>query len=429
MSEFEVEETNEAAAPGAIEINDSGESTEASKAIVKLEDKVSIPVIPKTLNINGVEVNNDKLRVTIDTEVKTMKINGLGDKEGFDKAEAKLKELSKLRTGSERWRSGVVMKPILAFQKSLKAQVDKTGELCTEGETYLESIIKPIKDAIDIAREEEEKRKDELAKTRRESLVKDFGGVFDGDGTINFPHDTSLFILSTSLRTLSDEDYESEITNIKNAWAIEAARLQAIEDEKSAEANKVKALGQSLNAKRTALRIKELTKFEGYELSAPGIYMRAEHEIVTQEDIEGMEDDAWEAMIEGKTEEVNEEEVIAQSAPVEVEKPKPAGPPSFLTDRNPHVSAPVTNESPVETTHTAETVEEVTPADVIESSPITRSLVFSDVKTHYVIPVSKKYEILIYPGVYSDKVTEGRNIVQTIELHGDLLYSFNKLAE
>ena len=310
-NDFEIEETNESAAQGAIDISE----TPATKGLVKLEETAVLPVIPETLLINGIEVNNKKLKDTIEKEVMAMKVLDLTDKKGYDAAEAKLKELSKLRTGSETWRTKKVMPSINKFGKDLKARIDEIGAFCKKGEEYLEEQLKPIREFAERERLRLEEEKDKLAEERAQEIIS-LGGAYDGKGTYKFSYDAGLFILEDKLRSYTPEEYENELADIKSAFIAEQKRLQDIEDAEQEEKNKLKTELSKLNEKRTTLRRKEL-RLEGYEMNAPGIYVLSDH-IVTEEDILSLDDDAWDLLINPEEEESTIETV---PAPVVEEKP------------------------------------------------------------------------------------------------------------
>jgi len=305
----EVEETTEAAAEGAIDVSEAN----AVAAVMKWEEKIQVPSIPATLNINGVDLNLKQLRTEVNDVLK-MKIDGLGDEKGYNEAVEKLKGLSKLRTSSDTWRNKI-MAPVRKLTKDLKSVIDDAGKICSEGETHLKAIIKPIDDAILIARQKAEEAKDELAKTRTAELIA-VGGVHDGVGTINFPLDPGLFVLSEDLRTLVDEAYLVTYYEAKRLFDDEQTRLQAIEDAKLKEQDLLKSQVEDLNAERTEFR-KEQLEMKGYSfVEEKGFYN--EIIVITEEQIRTLDAAAWKALLNPpvvEVPEVKEEAPTVKSAP------------------------------------------------------------------------------------------------------------------
>lgn len=257
--------------------------------------QIVVPEVPQTINVYGVEINNDKLRKEV-AEIKGMKIDGITDKAGYDLAKEKLTIIRKLRTNSEKWRKETTA-PMLKFQKDLKAVVDTTGEICKEAETHLETIIKPIDDYVEEQRLAAEKAKDALAETRAQEIVS-VGGLYDGKGTYNFGFDAALFVLQDSLRDLTDEEYEEMMQPIRAGWNAEQEKDAQAKQAQQAEAEAGKQALQILKDKTIKFRTKELI-FEDFEEKAPGVWKK-ENITVTQEQLENLSDDNWEALLAGK---------------------------------------------------------------------------------------------------------------------------------
>lgn len=311
---FETEETTDPAAPGALEVTGTSEATETGIAV--LPDPV-LPAIPESLNINGVELNITKLTAEI-AEIKLMTIDGLGDEKGYLAAKEKLAATTKLRTSSDKWRQKV-MAPLLKFGKDLKKPIDEAEKLCKEGEEYLKKIIKPIDDAVEIARQEAEKAKDDLAAERATLLIA-IGGVFDGKGTYNFEHNAGAFFLSTDLREMTPEKWDEDYKEVKDSWDLEQQRLQDIEDAKNAETNLLKGQVEDLNKERTAFRIKELVKFEGFtESEDKERYTRGEL-VISKEQVLTTPMEEWDALLNPVVEEVPEVVAPVAEAPAPVKK-------------------------------------------------------------------------------------------------------------
>jgi len=392
----EVEETTEAAAEGAIDVSEP----QTGAAVVKFEEKINVPVIPATLNINGVELNITKLKKEVDT-VKKMKINGLGDEKGYNEATAKLKELRKLRTGSEAWRKKV-MAPVLKFQKDLKKQIDDAGDLCEEAEKYLEAEIKPIDDAILIARQKAEEAKDELAKTRTAELIA-VGGVHDGVGTINFPLDPGLFVLSEDLRTLVDEAYLVTYYEAKRLFDDEQTRLQGIEDEKQQEQLKLKSQVEDLNAERTEFR-KEQLEMKGYSfVEERGFYN--ETIVITEEQIRTLDAAAWKALLNPpvvEVPEVKEETEDEKDKAKGIGKYNPFAGVSIGFDVEPEIAAEVPLFDASEFTDEEEPFQSFAEpeAPVEVEKVITRTLVFSESKPFVEFIVGNGFKMRIHPLEY-----------------------------
>ena len=400
----EVEETTESAAEGAIDV-----STEPkSKGVTIFTEKIIMPVIPDTLVINGISVNNDDLEKTLNKEILTMTIKDLNEKEGLKAAELKLSELSKLRTGSETWRTKTVMPSVNTFGKELKAKIDKTGEICSKGETYLKGIIAPIKKAAELALEREETAKDELAKTRTAELIA-VGGVHDGVGTINFPLDPGLFVLSEDLRTWVEDTYLEKYYEAKRLFDDEQTRLQAIEDEKSQEALNLKSQVEDLNAERTEFR-KEQLEMKGFDFNDErGFYN--DKMLITEEQIRTLDAASWKALLNPPVVEVAE---VKEELP----EVKPAPSSSHAMNQNYNPFAGVSSGFDVEETETPEELpvfdaafftEEETTSEVEETPApvekvITRTLVFSESKPFVEFVVGNGFNMLIFPKEYEQMI-------------------------
>ena len=404
---FEVEETNEPAAQGAIDISDNIKE-------VALLDKATLPAIPDTLTINGVDFNVEQIRKSV-AEIEKMKIDGLGDKAGYDAAVEKLKATSKLRTTSEAWRKNV-MKPVLKFGKDLKYKIDEGGELCEKAEAHLKKIIKPIDDAVEIARQEKEAEKDRIAEERQKIIIS-YGGVFNGAGTYDFPHEPAIFILANKLRELSDEDFEKEVVDIKAAWQEEVNRLQKIDEEENAEKNRILELSKTLNQKRTALRLKEL-RLEGY-INQDGLFSKeGEDGTVTMEMVELWEDNDWDTIF--AEEEVSDQNItiaqdqeFANDVPVgahtETVVPVPEGIEGFGLDEVTPEEQPAVEEP------------EILKAATVQNC----TLYFNNSDKPYIeIPFSPKSVIRIYPVEFQEyALPEGTIVKATSTMEGSLILS------
>lgn len=273
MNEFEIEdenaqgaevhqaeETNDAPSENAIEVGDKA----VAVVLEKLEDKVIVPVIPDTLNINGVELNIAKLTEEVE-QVKLMKIDGIIDEKGYDAAVAKLKSISKLRTSSETWRQGI-MKPVLKFQKDLKKKVDDAGALCSTAETYLKSIIDPIDRFKELEREKAELAKTALAEERAGLLVAS-GMVYNGAGTYNNPLDPAIFVVADELRDFTEEQWNETYNPIKSLFDQEETRKSNEAQQKEQQTNQLASQVADLNEERTEMR-REILEARGYKLDA-----------------------------------------------------------------------------------------------------------------------------------------------------------------
>lgn len=397
------EDTMESAAPGAIEVTE-----ETGISVFESEVK-KLPVVPKTLIIGGIEVNNDTLKETIEKDVLTMKIDGLGDKKGYDAAVVKLKELSKLRTGTKNFYAEVT-KPVNVFRKNFKSQTDETQDLCTKGETYLEGIIEPIKNAVEIARQEAEKAKDELAVTRAEEMIA-LGGVYDGQGTYNFSYDGALFITSENLRELVDEAYLLKKDEIQTSFDLEQKRLQAIEDAKAQETTKLKSQVEDLNEERTEFR-KEQLEMKKFKWDGVGFYVKGE-EVISEDQILNLDKDQWKELFNPKPTVETHEQVGGEAGYVTVPRMTTGSvggftPESTSSHAEPTQAPPVTDSIvgdfagfvPVEQEEVAtEAMKE--PVDI---TVLTRSLVFSQVKPFISFMVGSEYTMTIFPNEYADKI-------------------------
>lgn len=278
------EETTDIASASAIEVG--------TKQLAKLEEKLIVPLIPETLNINGVEINTDRLAEQI-SQVKLMKIVDVTDEIGFENATAKLKEISKLRTSSESWRKEIT-KPVLAFQKELKSKVDKIGTLCADGEDYLKSIIEPIENFKESEKERINKEKEIKAEERAKQLI-EIGFIYNGAGTYDFSLNGADFVLAQQLKDWNDEQFQCEYDRVKVEWDAEQERVAKVAKDKADAEAKLKTEVNLFADRIKNFRLKEL-KFEGYVLNQSGVYTNANN-LITEADIANLTDEEWEAKL------------------------------------------------------------------------------------------------------------------------------------
>lgn len=298
------EETTDTASANAIEVG--------TKQLAKLEDKLIVPIIPETLNINGVELNNDKLASDMDSNVMTMKIVDVTDDIGYDNAVAKLKEIAKLRTTTESWRKEV-MKPVLAFQKGLKGTIDRTAEICLKGEVYLKSIIEPIENFKEAEKERINKEKEIKAEERAKQLI-EIGFIYNGAGTYDFSLNGADFVLAQQLKDWNDEQFQGEYDRVKVEWDAEQERIAKVAKDKADAEAKLKTEVNLFADRIKNFRLKEL-KFEGY-VSIPSGFTN-DVTTITHEDIANLTDDEWDAKL-AYVEEVKQIEVETVIENVEV---------------------------------------------------------------------------------------------------------------
>ena len=258
-----------------------------------LFEEVKGLVLPKRYNIDGVILDMEELKERV-TKIKTMKIDGFSDEEGYKEAVETKKLISKLRTTSKKWRENKA-KPVNDFLSQFKKFFDDAGALCSEAETYLDAQIKPIDDYKEIEKQKEEKEKERIAGERAE-LVVQCGGVFDGKGTYNFPHDTATFILADKLKSMNEEQWQVEYKAIQDSWKVESDRLQAIEDDKKAEETKLQSQVADLNEERTEMR-KEILDMKGFTILENGTYTHVSGINVLPSQILNLSKDDWTALL------------------------------------------------------------------------------------------------------------------------------------
>lgn len=251
-------------------------------------------LVPDVLVINGVETS-PAIMAALKEEVLAMKIDGILDDEGYNKVSEKLKLVKKAKTSEEKWRKDLFA-PFLKFKKEVDDRITKenSGDYKTMQE-HLEAQLKPIDDYKEIARQEAELEKERIAGERAE-LVVQCGGVFDGKGTYNFPHDTATFILSDKLKSMNEEQWQVEYKAIQDSWKVESDRLQAIEDDKKAEQSKLQSQVADLNEERTEMR-KEILDMKGFTLLENGTYTNQSGINVLPSQILNLSKDDWTALL------------------------------------------------------------------------------------------------------------------------------------
>lgn len=386
------EETNDVASSDAINID------QKETGIARLEDKVQLPVIPATLNINGIELNIPALKEQVEV-AKKMVIDGLGDKKGYDDAKATLKAMANLRTSSEKWRKQV-MAPVLKFGKDLKKPIDEAAELCESAETYLKDIIKPIEDAVLIAQQQAEEAKDLLAVERAAELVK-LGGVFDGQGTYNFPYDPDLFVLQESLRELAPEAYIVKLDEIQASYDIEQKRLQAIEDAKVQETTGLKTKLEDLNAERTESR-EEILQLKGFTFDSNGFYTKGDI-VISAEQLLYYDKDQWKELLNPTVTQITPDE----AAPGPIYHSGSGSVQGFAPEStSTHVEqAPSVGDSIVSDFAGFAAATPVEEQPVVEAEKVmTRTLVFSEAKPFVEFAVGT-YTMAVFPNEYASMIT------------------------
>ena len=263
-------------------------------------------LVPDVLVINGVETS-PAIMAALKEEVLAMKIDGILDDEGYNKVSEKLKLVKKAKTSEEKWRKDLFA-PFLKFKKEVDDRITKenSGDYKTMQE-HLEAQLKPIDDYKEIARQEAELEKERIAGERAE-LVVQCGGVFDGKGTYNFPHDSASFILADKLKSMNEEQWQVEYKAIQDSWKVESDRLQDIENAKKAEETKLQALAETQSQEIIDTRI-DVLEARGYILNPiTDRYCKEEKEI-TQEQLTQTDRAAWLAILNPPT----KEEVIINS--------------------------------------------------------------------------------------------------------------------
>lgn len=396
------EETNDVAAAGAIDVSEKSTET----GVVAFTEKIIMPVIPDTLVINGVKINETELRKKV-SEAKKMVIKDLNDIEGLKKAEETLKEFSKTRTGSETWRTKTVMPSVNKFGKDLKKRIDTFAEICQDGEDYLTKIITPIKKAAELALQKQEEAKDLLAVERAAELVK-LGGVFDGQGTYNFPYDADLFVLQESLRELAPEAYVVKLDEIQASFEIEQKRLQAIEDAKVNEANALKGKVEDLNAERTEMRVENL-ELKGFKENAMGLFVNGDV-ILSYNDIITLDKDQWKELLNPAPVVDNGPGIPMDVSPSGGIRYAPSNSPQGFAQEStsPHVEpdqAPSVGDSIVSDFADFAAATPVEEQPVVEAEKVmTRTLVFSEAKPFVEFAVGD-YTMVVFPNEYEAMIT------------------------
>ena len=295
----------------------------------------SLLVVPEAFLIGEQQINKEILLASKEADTKLV-INGIGDKENYDKAVKLKASYRTTRTTLEKVRKEI-SKPYQDFVSDLKKKTDALGAICEEAEDYFAGIIAPI-DA------EKERIKEEKALAAQRALQARINELFvlgakvSGDRYF-FDYDSSLIINSLQLKEFNDEEFGDFLEDVKTAFAenehrkAEEARLaeeaerlrieeqERLKAEQQAEARRLQedreiqlAKEEELLKKRYALRVKEL-KMLGYILQPNGIDFIKEgikQHIPTTIWVENLSEEQWEAEIkflESYTEPAPEDEL------------------------------------------------------------------------------------------------------------------------
>ena len=280
----------------------------------------SLLVVPEAFLIGEQQINKEILLASKEADTKLV-INGIGDKENYDKAVKLKASYRTTRTTLEKVRKEI-SKPYQDFVSDLKKKTDALGAICEEAEDYFAGIIAPI-DA------EKERIKEEKALAAQRALQARINELFvlgakvSGDRYF-FDYDSSLIINSLQLKEFNDEEFGDFLEDVKTAFAenehrkAEEARLaeeaerlrieeqERLKAEQQAEARRLQedreiqlAKEEELLKKRYALRVKEL-KMLGYILQPNGIDFIKEgikQHIPTTIWVENLSEEQWEAEI------------------------------------------------------------------------------------------------------------------------------------
>lgn len=240
---------------------ETNEEIQTAEEVVESTDLVQIefklPVIPEQLNINGVDVS-DVLLLEKEKEADGLKIKDHLDDEGYEAMKEFSKQVQKIRTKSEDFRNEV-SKPVRDVLSDFKKRTDGFGAICKRIEAKLEPQLKKHENY----KEEERKRKAELAKVEAEKraiLLVENGMVYNGAGTYRFPEhlDQSIFVLSDDLIEKTDDEFDVELAEIKTVWGAELERLAKIKEAEDAKTSLLANQVADLNEERTEFRKEQL---------------------------------------------------------------------------------------------------------------------------------------------------------------------------
>lgn len=268
---------------------------------------ITLPVIPNKISdlfmVGDQEVKKEMLRKRI-KETEALTIDGVKDTKGLEQVRLALAEIRTTRTTLEKVRKEKTA-PINTFLKAYKAQVDELGEICQKAENALDAKIKAITDEKERIKKEKELEKLRIMQARIQGLLA-VGAVSDPEnGTYSFPFALQYFTNDLQVQEMDDEEYNEFLADVTECYHEEQKRIQKEKDDKEAEELRIKNQGieqaaeaTRLNAKRTALRIKEL-QLMGFVLNEAGTMFSHEGSNTHLAKIatEQFADDIWDASI------------------------------------------------------------------------------------------------------------------------------------
>lgn len=256
--------------------------------------------------------------------LKDIVINGTKDRENYKKVEAGLKEMRTSRLAFDKSIEEFVLGPAKAWldteKEAFKAIIDefKANELS----------LKTKKDAIDQAKKDEkaaeEKKKLERMSGRIEKVVT-LGGKKEGT-LYGFEFDITLTVSLAEIKDLEDAEWDKKVAEVELAHKAEQERVEAENAENLRIAEENKTLLAAAKAKMIKLRKKELLIIEEFDVNEEGIYCKAGFQ-VTEEGIEKLSDEDWDAFILGASEAAEAEAAEALEQAKEEEEAPVAFPP------------------------------------------------------------------------------------------------------
>ena len=181
----------------------------------KTEQSTSLLVVPEAFLIGEQQVNKETLLAQRDIDTKLV-INGIDDKENYDKAVKLKASYRTTRTTLEKVRKEI-SKPYQEFVSDLKKKTDELGLICEGAEDYFAGILDPID-------KEKERIKQEKALAAQRALQARINELFvlgakvSGDQYF-FDYDSSIIINSLQLKEFSDEEFGEFLEDVKTAFA------------------------------------------------------------------------------------------------------------------------------------------------------------------------------------------------------------------
>lgn len=250
--------------------------------------KIILPEIPEVMEIGGLNFSEKEIQKAVD-EIKKVTVEVPLETDTVKVAEEKKKvyesllekksQFVKTRTQPNNFRDAV-MKPINAWSRSFKAQIDKYGAIAKEGQDHCESQI--------FVWENWQEEQDRLEKERIQKIVdKRRAELQAAGGTVNieslhwtFDHTPSKIVENSSLEEMDDSEWNGLLKELEEAFEADKAKKEKEKEE--------------FEAAKTAVynaRLQMLQLAGGYE-SKDGSFFKNGHKL-TEDQIKNTPEADW----------------------------------------------------------------------------------------------------------------------------------------